>query len=137
MSTFNRAIGDADEPEPEMFGRAIPSLRKVKNLNDDLMDLISHAIQLSDGFFMERVERVVFKLFTLWRATGAMSIETRTKVLQDAQSHCFKDDSQFDPVPKFKSPVARIAYDVLEEMIKVVTRRTGNDFTYKDIERNF
>ena len=83
------------------------------------MDLISHAVQvqLSVEGFMERKEVVVFKLFTLWRATRAMSVESQIDTLQNARSHLFKDDSESDDKkrkrkPKFKSPVARNANDV-------------------------
>ena len=134
MSTFferHCAIGDADDPvlvdddddepkPPEMLGDPIPSLRKIKNLNEELMDLISHAKQLSIEGLMEKKEIVVFKLFTLWRATRAMSIETRTKMLQDARSYLFKDETESDDEkkrkrkPKFKNSVAIYANDVLE-----------------------
>ena len=136
MSTFfyrHRAIGDADDPilvddDDEMFGKA------------ELMDLISHAKELSVDGYMEKKEVVVFKLFTLWRATSAMSIETRTKILQDARSHLFKDDLETDDdnkrKPKFKSDVARTANGVLGEMMRVNFPRL-NDFTYDDIARNF
>ena len=159
MSTFferHRAIGDAaddpilvddddDEPKPpEMFGDAIPSLRKIKNLNDELMDLISHAKQLSIEGYMERKEIVVFKLFTLWRATRAMSIETRTEMLQDARSYLFKDDSESvdedkkrKREPIYKNVLAKRVNNVLEEMIEVIESGEDKDFDYDDIISRF